>query len=412
LQKAVCLYSFLLEVELVTDKIKTRDIVKDIKVVDKAGNVADRMKNAYIRTKYEAQYTQQSEHNSPSEYATDNATRGAEKSIYKTGHQVKRQTGEIIDKAKEVRNTQRATEKTIKTAPKLEKTIKQSEKSTGKAAKTTAKATIKTTQRTIKTAGKTAKATIKTSEQAAKAAAKTVQITAKATKVMIQSARVAAKAAVVTAKATVKGIAVAVKATIAAVKGLVSLIVAGGWVAVVIILIICMAAMIFASPFGILSGSVENGTPTIKEVISTVNSEWDTKIEQLKTDAGDVDETVISINDTVVTSVHVQNWADILSVYSVKTSTEENPIDVVALDINRISVLKSVFNDMNTVTSKIEETTDKDYNVIKKLTIEITSKNYNDIIFKYSFNTEQQEILRELMSEGNKKMWQQLFVVK
>ena len=164
-------------------------------------------------------------------------------------------------------------------------------------------------------------------------------------------------------------------------------------------------AFIIASPFAIFGGGGANGTPTVTEVIGTVNSEWDTKIEQLKTDTGDVDETVITINGTVVTSTRVQNWADVLSVYSVKTSTGDVPADVAELDSNRISILKSVFNDMNTVTSKTEETTDKDNNVITKLTIEITSKNYIDMISLYSFNSEQQEILRELMSEENRSMW-------
>jgi ABC-type Na+ efflux pump permease subunit len=210
---------------------------------------------------------------------------------------------------------------------------------------------------------------------------------------------------VVTAKATVKATIAAVKAIIAAAKGMASLIAAGGWIAVVIIIVICMVAFIFASPYGVFSGGGANETPTIKEVIATVNSEWDTKIEQLKTDAGDVDETVITINGIVVISVRVQNWADVLSVYSVKTSMGDNPTDVAELDSNRISILKSVFNDMNTVTSKVKETTDKNNNTITKFTIEITSKNYNEMISKYNFNAEQQGILRELMSDGNMSMW-------
>jgi len=167
-------------------------------------------------------------------------------------------------------------------------------------------------------------------------------------------------------------------------------------------------AFIIASPFAIFGGGGANGTPTVTEVIGTVNSEWDTKIEQLKTDTGDVDETVITINGTVVTSTRVQNWADVLSVYSVKTSTGDDPTDVAELDSNRISMLKSVFNDMNTVTSKTEEVKDKDNNVITKLTIEITSKNYNDMISKYNFNAEQQKMLRELMSDENRSLWQQI----
>ena len=57
-----------------SDKIKTRKFTKDIKSIDKSANIADKMKNAYIRTKDEAQHTQQSEHSSPSDYATDKAT--------------------------------------------------------------------------------------------------------------------------------------------------------------------------------------------------------------------------------------------------------------------------------------------------------------------------------------------------
>jgi hypothetical protein len=137
-----------------SDKIKAREIVKDIKVLDKSVNVADKMKNAFIRTKDEAQHTQQSEHISPSEYANNNTTRGAKDTAYEAGHQLKKQTGKIVDQLKNARNvknqaesvskpikeqakkytqqnirkftqaTKQATEKTIRTAPKVENTIK------------------------------------------------------------------------------------------------------------------------------------------------------------------------------------------------------------------------------------------------------------------------------------------------
>jgi hypothetical protein len=147
--------------------IKTKNTLKDIKVLDKSIDTSARMKNAFIRTKDEEQHSQQVDHNSPSKYATDSTTCGAENVAYKTGNQVKRQTGKIIDKAKKSRNVKRATEKTIKTAPKVEKTIKQSAKATGKSVKTTAKGTIKTAYKSIKTTEKTAKTTFKTSQQTA-----------------------------------------------------------------------------------------------------------------------------------------------------------------------------------------------------------------------------------------------------
>lgn len=107
--------------------------------------------------------------------------------------------------------------KTVKTASRSVKGVKQSAKG------------VKTAQRSAKTA-----------QQAAKAAQKTAQATAKATLKAAQAARSAAKAAVAGAKA-------AVKATIASVKGLAAVIAAGGWVAVVIILLICVAAMIIGA---------------------------------------------------------------------------------------------------------------------------------------------------------------------
>lgn len=220
-----------------------------------------------------------------------------------------------------------------------------------------------------------------------------------------QAARVASKVAVQAAKTAVKATIVTVKAIIAAIKGLTTLIVAGGWIAVVVILVICLGAFISASPFAIFGGGGANGTPTITEVIATVNGEWEAKINQLKANAGTVDTTIINLNGTEVTSVLIQNWADVLSVFAVKTSTGENPADVAELDNNRISIIKSVFADMNTVTSKTEKSTDNYGNTIAKLTIEITSKNYTDIISKYNFNAQQQGMLRELMSDENRSLW-------
>ena len=352
------------------------------------------MKDAFVRTKDKAEETQQSTHDTPHAYATDKASENAKEvasvTAYKVEHFGRNST-------KKVYNDIKAFRKNRKVGKVADNTIK-----------TVSKGTIKTTQKSVKTAEKTARATIKTSQQTTKVVARSAQTTAKATKVAIQSARIAAKAAAQATKTAIKATITAVKAMIVAIKGLVAIVAAGGWVAVVVILVICLVAFIIASPFAIFGGGGANGTPTVTEVIGTVNSEWDTKIEQLKTDAGDVDETVITINGAVVLSARVQNWADVLSVYSVKTSTGDNPTDVVEMDTNRISILKTVYNDTNTVTSKTEETTDEDNNSITKLFIEITSKNYNDMISKYNFNAEQQEMLMELMSDENRSMWRQI----
>ncbi|MDR1003084.1 MAG: hypothetical protein LBL82_07445 [Oscillospiraceae bacterium] len=57
--------------------------------------------------------------------------------------------------------------------------------------------------------------------------------------------KAAAKAAVQAAKIAVRATVVMVKAAIAAIKGLVSIIAAGGWVAVVVIIVICLFGLNF-----------------------------------------------------------------------------------------------------------------------------------------------------------------------
>jgi hypothetical protein len=443
---------FLWEVKLLSDKIKTREIVKDIKMIDKAGNVADKMKNAYIRTKDEAQHTQQSEHSSPSDYATDKATHGAENAVYETGHHVKKQTGKIIDKAKDARNvkkqtdgvtepikeqakkytqqimrkttqaTKQATEKTIKTAPKIEKTIKQSAKSTGKFVKATAKGTIKTAQKSVKTAEHTAKATIKTSQQTAKTAARTAQVTVKTTKMSIQSAQAATKAAAITAKAAIKATIVAVKAIIAAVKGMVALIVAGGWIALVVILVICMVALILCSVFGIFFSGEQTSLQgrTMTQVISELNAEFNGKIEEIKSNNPHDKVEITSADGTTTVK-----WDEVLSVYAVKTTSNSNaPTEVVTIDDAKVQTLRTILWEMTAISSLVATvetertavTTDASGKEITKtvmvsetvLTITITHKGYLKMASVYGFNADQKRQLNELMSEEYRSMWQQL----
>ena len=60
--------------------IKTRDVVKGtVKTIDKSAVAAERMKDAYIRTKDKAEHGLYSADNSPNEYAADRITGGRER---------------------------------------------------------------------------------------------------------------------------------------------------------------------------------------------------------------------------------------------------------------------------------------------------------------------------------------------
>lgn len=114
-------------------------------------------------------------------------------------------------------------------------------------------------------------------------AQRTAQATAKAAKAAAHAARAAAKATVTGVKAAVKVTATAIKATIAAVKGLIAAIAAGGWVAVVIILLICLIALIVGSCFGLFFGSESTGTGTsVTQAVADLNGEYQAHIQEIE----------------------------------------------------------------------------------------------------------------------------------
>lgn len=141
------------------------------------------------------------------------------------------------------------------------KTIKQ--------ASSTVKGTVKTTRKSIKTAEKTAKASIKTSQQAAKAAQRTAQATA--------------RTAVAAAKAAVKATVAAVKAIIAATKALIAAIAAGGWIVVLIIVVICLIGMLIGSCFGIFFSGEDSGTgQTMQTAVQEINTDYQENLDEIK----------------------------------------------------------------------------------------------------------------------------------
>ena len=116
--------------------------------------------------------------------------------------------------------------------------------------------TIKTAQRTGYTAVRTTEVTARAAGQGARAAVLTTQRTALA-------ARQAAITAAQAAKAAAKAVAAAVKAVIASTKALVSAILAGGWIVVLILLIVILFGALFSMVGGSNSSTV---TPVSAEV--------------------------------------------------------------------------------------------------------------------------------------------------
>ena len=305
--------------------------------------------------------------------------------------------------------------KSIKEASKgMVKTAQRSVKTGDKAVKEATKGTLKTAAKSIKTADHTAKAAVKTS-QAAKTAAKTAQAAQRAA----QTTRTA-RAAAVSAKTAVKAMAAAIKAIIATTKSLIALIAVGGWIAVVVILVICLAGLLLGSAFGIFysNESFDGNTPVMTEVVNRLNGEFAAEIQRIK-DENPHDTLELSGSD----SISANQWREILAVYAVKvTADPENGMEVATLDDTKVGILRDVFWDMNKIDYWIETieheetvtTTDEDGNETTEtitttetiLHINITFKSHTDMIAEYGFNPDQLKMLNELMKDE----YQQLFM--
>ena len=267
--------------------IKTRDAVKGtIKTIDKAAIASERMKSAYVGIKEKAEQGYYADENSATEYAANRISFAADRvkdegvhQFNKQGQKAVKTTQENIGKAKDkitdfkqrravnaaeqkaaqsmseqhglqIRHgaasrssapdvSQTAKSQLIKTRQQGQKMIKATVRNTEKAVKSTAKGTIKTAENGVKTAQATSKTAIKTTEQTAKtaqaaaASAKTAQKAAQAAKATAKGAAEATKKA---AKATIS----TVRAAIAGTKALITALIAGGWIAIVIILIVVL----------------------------------------------------------------------------------------------------------------------------------------------------------------------------
>ena len=88
--------------------IKTKATIKDVKALDKSAVAAERMKQAYIRTKDKAEHGVYAEESSPGEYASDRFSSGVDSVSHEAVHQFDKQgrkgvqtTKENISKVKE-----------------------------------------------------------------------------------------------------------------------------------------------------------------------------------------------------------------------------------------------------------------------------------------------------------------------
>lgn len=303
-----------------------------------------------------------------------------------------------------VHRAEKAAERTARNTARSIKASKKAAKDTGRAAK-----------QAVKTASRSTKQAVKTADRTVRTAQKTAQATIKATQRVVQAVRATAKAAAITAKAAAKATVAAIKAAIAAIQELIGAIAAGGWVAIVVVLVICLAAFLIASPFGIFFSGEDSGSGlTMPEAVVQLNGEFTSQIEQIQTDnphdALDL--------DNAGTAAMISNWNDVLAVYAVRVSTDEtSPGSVAVVTEENLAVLREIFWEMNQI-SYLTESKDRTETITNEdgeeeevtatetiLHITVTTKDCWQMADEYGFTEEQREMLTELLKPEYQEMF-------
>lgn len=359
--------------------IKTKETIKGtIKTIDKGRVITDKAKDTIvsIKEKGDVGYNNTNDNNA-NEYAINRINNSVRNVVNNSGNI--KNTGN-----KTVRDTKN---NFIKTKNKV-KNIK---------TKLTEKKMIKQVKNKIKTSKKVVKETDKTTKQTIKASERAKQLMVKSVKMTCQGIKVAVKATV----SAIKGI-------IAGTKALISFLLAGGWIALIIIIVICLIGVLLNSHFGIFfSGEkTSENSITMQDVIAECNNEFYDKLQTIQDE---------NEHEEYVLEGKLASWKDMLVIYTVKVSKGINENDVITIDDNKKQIMKDIFWDMNILSSEVKNETiiEKGINTdelpkeVEKtvLHIIINSKTLEQMKKEYNFNQLQIKECNELLSEDYASLW-------
>lgn len=212
------------------------------------------------------------------------------------------------------------------------------------------------------------------------------------------------------AKATVS----TVKAIIAATKALISAVMACAFVAVFIIIVICLVGLILGSGFGVFFANDVPDSTKLSSVVQELSNEYYKQIEEIEQSVPH-DYVEYEAADGVTAIV----WQDVLAVYAA-----QGDMEVVTVTPEKRGEIQKILQDMNAVSYRTYTTqrevevekTDKhgdvyfDTEIITEthLAIEITRKKPQQMAQIYDFNAEQNEQLSLLLDAKYSSLWVRL----
>ena len=241
----------------------------------------------------------------------------------------------------------------------------------------------------------TSKAKIKSATPAAKALpCKASAAPPKQAATVIRKGRALRDTAIKAAKAAKEAGKKVLRAIAAAAEKLAAAIGAGGAAAVSIVVVILLVGMLFASPLGILFAGEDTGTEIkIPDAVATLNGEFTDEIYRIM-EENPYDE--LDMQEGMEAAM-LQNWRNVLAVYAVKVSTdEEHGLDVMTMDEEKLQLLREIFFDANKFEYELTTRT-IDGERITTLHISVQIKNAMQMADEYGFTAQQREMLEELL---------------
>ena len=244
----------------------------------------------------------------------------------------------------------------------------------------------------IKTAPK---AKIKSTTPAAKALpSKASAAPPKQAATVIRKGQVLRDTAIKAAKTAKEAGRKVLRAIVAAAEKLAAAIGAGGAAAVAVVIVILLVGFLFVSPLGILFAGEDTGTEIkIPDAVATLNGEFTDEIYRIMEDHP-YDE--LDMQEGMEAAM-LQNWRNVLAVYAVKVSTdEEHGLDVMTMDEEKLQLLREIFFDANKLEYELTTRT-VDGERITTLHISAQIKDAMQMADEYGFTAQQREMLEELL---------------
>ena len=200
--------------------------------------------------------------------------------------------------------------------------------------------------------------------------------------------------AIKTAKVAKEAGKKALRAIAAAAEKLAAAIGAGGAAAVAVVIVILLVGFLFASPLGILFAGEDTGTEIkIPDAVATLNGEFTDEIYRIM-EEHPYDE--LDLQEGMEAAM-LQNRRNVLAVYAVKVSTdEEHGLDVMTMDEEKLQLLREIFFDANKLEYELTTRT-VDGERVTTLHISAQIKDAMQMADEYGFTAQQREMLEELL---------------